>query len=94
MKPPKHLSDELKAIWNEILPSYDEGTPPIILETICSLIQTLRQSRILIKKDGVIVRDGKNNAVEHPALGTERATITKINDMTRKWMNITRRRNV
>lgn len=84
-KPPARLSPKLKAIWKEIEPTLYADTPPTIVEAICAQVKTLRDARELIEKDGLIVQDGRNNAVEHPAIATERNAMRQLSELNKEW---------
>lgn len=60
-------------------------TPPAVVEAICTQVKTMRDARVLIEKDGVVVTDGKNNAVEHPAIAIEQKTLKHISDLNKTW---------
>jgi len=81
----KHMSEELREICDEVTPTLQPNTPPAVIEALAIQIQTLRAARRLIDGDGLIVTDGKSNAVAHPALAVERAATTQITDMQRRW---------
>ena len=85
MKPPKHLGPELIAIWREVEPTLYGDTPLSMVEAICSQLRTLRGARALIEKDGLVVMDGKNIAMEHPALAIERNAIKQLAELNGKW---------
>lgn len=82
---PAHLTPALRAIWDEVIQTVYDDTPPAVVESLCTQIKTMRDARALIEKDGIIVTDGKNNAVEHPALAIERATMKAISEMNKVW---------
>ena len=84
-KPPKHLSKPLAAIWSELAPTLTEFAPLSIIEALAVQTKTLRDARAAIDADGLIVRDVKQNAVEHPALAIERAAIAQIHQLNKEW---------
>lgn len=84
-KVPAHLTPQLKEIWKEIAPTLYIDTPPAVIEAICSQVKTMRDARALIEKDGVVVTDGKNNAVEHPAIAIEQRTLKHISELNKTW---------
>ena len=82
---PESLTGELAEIWDELAPTLRTDAPPPVIEALCSQVSTLRKCRKLVATDGVIVRDGKNNPIEHPALGVERSALKQIATLTAKW---------
>lgn len=84
-KVPVHLTPGLKEIWKEIVPTLYVDTPPAVVDAICTQVKTMRDARALIEKDGVVVTDGKNNAVEHPAIAIEQKTLKHISDLNKVW---------
>jgi len=82
---PAHLSEPLKSIRRQILPTLSSNTPPAVIESICAQIKTLRDARALIERDGIVVNDARNNAVEHPALSIERAALKLVSDLNKTW---------
>lgn len=84
-KVPVHLTPELKEIWREVVPTLYGDTPPAVIEAICGQIKTMRDARALVEKDGLVVTDGKNNAVEHPAIAIEQRTLKHISELNKTW---------
>lgn len=84
-KMPDNLIEPLKSIWTQIAPTLASNTPPAVIEAICTQIKTFRDARALIEKDGIVVTDARNNAVEHPALMIERAALKLISDLNKTW---------
>lgn len=85
MKPPKHLTKEMSDLWREVEPTLYADTPPAMIEAVCSQLRTLRRARELIEADGLVVMDGKNIAMEHPALAIERNAIKQLAELNGKW---------
>ncbi len=85
MEPPAHLSPKRAKIWREVEPTLFEDAPPAIMEALAVQMKTARAARELIDADGLIVTDGKNNTVDHPAIGAERAAIKQIDALLKSW---------
>lgn len=82
---PSHLSEALAAILREIEQTLVPDTPPAVKEALAIQVKTMRDARRAIEEDGLVVRDAKNNAVEHPALAIERAAAKTIDTINREW---------
>jgi len=62
------------------------GTPAALVESMASQLRVMREARRLIETDGVMVRDGKQNPVEHPCLAVERAAQKALSELMRQWV--------
>ena len=78
-------SADIKAIRSEVEQDLRKETPLAVVEALCWQIKMMRDARTLIEGDGVIVRDSRNNAVEHPAIETERAAMRVVSEMMMLW---------
>lgn len=74
--------DLLEEIRAQCVPA----TPPALLEAMAGQLKTMREARRLVEVDGVMVRDGKQNPIEHPCLAVERAAQKALNDLMRFWV--------
>ena len=63
-----------------------QGTPAALLEAMAGQLKVMREARRLIETDGVMVRDGKQNPIEHPCLAVERAAQKALNELMRGWV--------
>lgn len=79
------LPVDLAAIWQEAQPLVDPETPPAIVEALAIQIQTARQARALVQEHGIVIRDARNNGVEHPALVIERTAQAAISQILQTW---------
>jgi hypothetical protein len=61
-------------------------TPEPLIEAMASQVDAMRQARVLVDKDGVMVRDGKQNPIPHPCLELERQAQRTLNDLMRGWV--------
>jgi phage terminase small subunit len=85
VKAPGHLTDELRAVWLELRPTLKAGTPPALVEAICCQVHVMRGARAAIELDGLMVRDGRNNPIPHPALEVERLAGRQLRDLLGRW---------
>lgn len=76
---------DAKEIEAEIGREFFAETPQCAIETAAQQLEIVRQCKTMIELDGVIVRDAKGAAVEHPALSTQRASTKLLNDILRTW---------
>lgn len=83
MNVPQHLPADVAAIWLEVVTDHDD--PDFIvgheLEAYCGAVARLRDAQRRISEEGMIVPDGKQNPIPHPALAIERASMEQL----RKW---------
>lgn len=61
-------------------------TPGPLVEAMASQVDAMRQARALVDKDGVMVRDGKQNPIPHPCLELERQAQRALNELMRAWV--------
>jgi hypothetical protein len=76
------MSDLTEEIRGQVAP----GTPAALVEAMAAQLRTMREARQLIEADGVMVRDGKQNPIEHPCLAVERAAQKALNELMRPWL--------
>jgi len=79
------MSDE-NGLLEEIRAQCVPGTPAALLESMGSQLRVMREARRLIETDGVMVRDGKQNPIEHPCLAVERAAQKALSELMRQWV--------
>ena len=82
---PSGMSGDVAAVWYEVESDLRASAPNSIVEAYVGQVMTVRQARAAVASDGGIVRDGKANAVEHPAFTTERASIRLIGELLKEW---------
>ena len=73
-EPAKHLSRESKALWRKIVRewSIDDPAGLKVLDVGLEALDRATKARMMIEKDGMIVRDRFGQKKPHPLLATER----------------------
>lgn len=83
MRPPEHLSEDLAAIWAEVVRSHPK--PEAIvgprLEAFCALVLVVRKSHEQIAEQGLVVEDASGRKVPNPAL----KIADEATESLRKW---------
>jgi phage terminase small subunit len=70
MTPPKNLTEEQKAAWEELIEQEYEPSPK--LEALAVQISRMREAQHRIDVDGLIVEDERGTPVKHPAIEIEK----------------------
>lgn len=74
------------AAIDEVRRSCVPETPEPLLEAMASQLEAMRQARALVAADGVLVRNSKQDPIEHPALALERQAQRSLNELMRGWV--------
>lgn len=79
--PPDGLDEDAKDLWREAIPAiWEIGVMDTIdmpaLEIMCTAYGRVVQARRIIAKQGVLSRGSTGQLTEHPALATERASMS------------------
>lgn len=74
------------AAIDEVRASCVAETPEPLLEAMAAQLQAMRQARELVNVDGVLVRNAKQDPIEHPALALERQAQRALNELMRGWV--------
>jgi phage terminase small subunit len=79
---PGHLPADVAKVWREVRARYEGHRDPAPegpeLEAYCGLVVRLRDAQQRIQDEGMLVPDGKGNAIPHPALAIERAASAEL----------------
>ena len=68
IRPPDHLSGEMKTFWRAVLKDYDLPAEHLrILQVTAEQFDRGQAARERIEKDGMVTKDGKR----HPLIGVE-----------------------
>lgn len=84
LEPPAGLPGEVADVWRERVAVMGDGAERRVgpeFEAYCAAIVRLRDARARIAEEELIVPDGKNAPVTHPAYAIER----QASDDLRKW---------
>jgi hypothetical protein len=68
----------INEIEKELLEQIEEETPKLIIESMVNLILTMRTARNSINDDGLMVKNGKNDPIPHPAIKIEQDAQSKL----------------
>lgn len=71
---------------DEVAASCVPETPRPLLEAMAAQLDAMRQARALVAVDGVLVRNAKQDPIEHPALALERQAQRALNELMRGWV--------
>lgn len=86
-EPPKHLPDDVAAVWCELNQGASQQGPDF--EAFCGQVARLRDAQRRVSEEGLVVADEKGRPVPHPALDVERKAQVEV----RAWGDrFTRRR--
>lgn len=75
MSTPKHLPDDVRAVYEEL---YALGASGPEFEAYCGQVARLRDAQKRISEEGLVVADEKGRPVPHPALAIERAAQAEV----------------
>ncbi len=70
---PDTLAEKYHAAYLETVGGMKSGTAPQVAEMIAVQIQTARDCRARIDRDGFLVADSRGNPIPHPAIDMEAA---------------------
>lgn len=71
-RPPKHLSREAKGWWNRLLEEYDLADECLLLlESALEAFDRMREAQVLLKAEGLVVKDRFDQSRPHPAAAIE-----------------------
>lgn len=62
-----------------------DGTPPFVIESIATHIETARECRRRINEEGVVVRDMRGAVIPHPAIDIEKTAIIESEKLISKY---------
>jgi len=85
MKKPAHLTPEMIAIWDELLPQINPHIGAIGFEALVTQVYRSRDAQKRIAEEGLIVADAKGVAVPHPALAIEKQAQGEIRTWLNRW---------
>lgn len=72
-RPPKHLSDEAKSIWRQVVAGWEiDEAGLLVLRQALEAFDRLNQARELIDREGIVVTDPSGRKRAHPALAVEK----------------------
>jgi P27 family predicted phage terminase small subunit len=66
---PKHLSAEAKRLWAKLQTDFviDDQAGLLILQSALEAFDRVQEARLILAKDGAVVRDRWGQAKQHPA---------------------------
>ena len=74
-QPPKHLSPSAKQFWRAVVESFDiEEHAADLLLSACVQLQRAEEARVVIAKEGMVVKDRFGQPKQYPAVELERQT--------------------
>lgn len=80
IEPPADAPDAVAEVWREIVATNDFAgrVDRSALEAFCTLLARLREARLRVEEEGMVVKDTRGRVVPHPALTIERQTAEQI----------------
>jgi len=78
--PPKHLSAEARRLWVTLCDEYviDDAAGLLLVRSALEAFDRLQGARVLLAKEGAVVRDRWGQSKPHPALGVERDAANRM----------------
>jgi P27 family predicted phage terminase small subunit len=78
-KPPNHLTADGKKLWQTIADDVELDQPALlILGTLCEQFDRMNQARLILKREGILVKDRFGQQKQHPACGIERDSAAAV----------------
>ena len=73
LEPPKALSKEAKGWWNKIVSEWELDDPALLmLSSALESLDRMREAQVIIKKEGIVIKDRFGQDKQHPATLIER----------------------
>lgn len=74
MTAPKHLRAAARRMWDKLMREYhiDDAGGLALLEAACVSYQRAEDARVLVRREGLVVKDRFDQLKAHPACAVER----------------------
>jgi P27 family predicted phage terminase small subunit len=79
VKPPSHLTNAGKKLWNDIFAEIEFDAPALLLlQLMCEQYDRLNEARAILAREGITMTDRFGQVKAHPAIAIEVSSVAAI----------------